>query len=324
LLLRDYDRVKLEEVKASEFFGPSQSSQQLREKLLFAAKTRQPVLLTGETGVGKGHAAKLIHELGPRSLKSFVRFQPSLSSGDLVLSELFGHLKGAFTGAHENKKGLFLLADGGTLFLDEIDELSHEVQVALLGVLQEKKFRVLGSSEEKEIDVRIVCAGNRPLEESLTNGKLRKDLYHRIAHLELSIAPLRDRKEDIPVLVNLFLQEFNEEESFNVVELSAESLKALCGYEWPGNVRELKAKVEDAAYRAAFSGRSCVELEDFGDLKLKAVSATQQDFRSLVNLYQLELVLDALKRNDGNQVKASADLKLDRSTLRRILQRGES
>ena len=173
--------------------GESAAAQKLKCELSYAAQSNQAVLLNGETGTGKGLCAQVIHELSPRKARALVRYQPLYSSPDLVNSDLFGHLQGAFTGAAENREGLLNEAQGGTLFLDEIDELPPTTQVTLLGVLQDRRYRPLGSNKEQAADFRLICASNQNLEHCVQSGKLRVDLYHRLAHLQIQILPLRER-----------------------------------------------------------------------------------------------------------------------------------
>lgn len=293
------------------------------ESVAYAASNRQPVLLVGETGSGKGILAHAIHRASGADAP-FIRFQPRFGTPDLVSSELFGHQKGAFTGAAEQRRGLIEDADKGTLFLDEVDELPQETQVQMLNVLQEGTFRRVGSNKDLRSSFRLISATNRPLDESVKKGKLREDFYHRIAHFIIEIPPLRERMEDIPQLANLFLNQLVTKERLTVQGFSPEVFKKLERHPWPGNIRELQAVVENGVYRANYDERSYVEA---GDITLGgksgAKSSSPVSFRSRVEQFELQLIEDALEKSDGNQSKAAEMLQLERSTLRRILKRNE-
>ncbi len=306
---------------ASTFIGESSAIRPVREALEYAASTSQPVLITGETGTGKGVCAKLIHSLSSRRESRFVRYQPGLGNDDLVGSELFGHRRGAFTGADEDRKGLFSLAEGGTLFLDEIDELPSVVQVSLLGVLQEKVFRPLGAEEEQPCSFRLVAATNCDVSEALSSGKLREDLFHRLAHCEIVLPPLRQRKEDIPLLADHFLRKVCEQEGMCLSSFSPEAFVELQKYDWPGNVRELEACIEGAAFRANFSKSVSISLEHI-QLRRHPASLgapTTLSYHEQLQSFKERLVQEALERNAGNQARAAKEIGLDRSSLRRIL-----
>ncbi|MCB0333049.1 MAG: sigma-54-dependent Fis family transcriptional regulator [Bdellovibrionales bacterium] len=301
--------------------GKSEAMRQVRESLEYAAATSQPILITGETGTGKGVCAKLIHTMSSRRESRFVRYQPGLGNDDLVGSELFGHKKGAFTGAEADRQGLFSLAEGGTLFLDEIDELPSAVQVSLLGVLQENVFRPLGAEEEEGCSFRLIAATNCDIAQALSSGKLRDDLFHRLAHCEIVLPPLRERKEDIPILADHFLRVLCEKEGMSVTSFEEGALALLDSYDWPGNVRELEACVENAAYRANFQKSPAITPAHVQLRKDAHASCTgsSESFHEQVQAFKTRLIEEALGRNGGNQVKAARELGLDRSSMRRIL-----
>ncbi|RMD86430.1 MAG: sigma-54-dependent Fis family transcriptional regulator [Candidatus Dadabacteria bacterium] len=305
--------------------GSSAEIKQIRDTIRFLATTNQSVLITGETGTGKGLCAQAIHRISTRNKGKLVRYQPNFTTPDLVNSDLFGHVKGAFTGADQERKGLLEEADGGTLFLDEIDELPHETQVALLGVLQDKKYRPLGSNEEREVDFRLICATNREIEQLLKEGKLRKDFYHRIAHEKIHLPPLRLRIEDIPELADYFLTSLREREELSVFRFEASAISTLKGYHWPGNIRELQSVVESAAYRAQFKRSSSISQSDItvGSEGSAVSEKPDATFRDLVEQYKLSLINNALAKHNNNQVQAAKSLGLDRTTLRRILARNK-
>lgn len=299
--------------------GDSPAMRPVIEALRFAATTQQPVLLCGETGTGKGVCARVLHALSPRAGQRFVRYQPTFATPDLVQSDLFGHVRGAFTGASADRTGLVAEADGGTLFLDEIDELPPETQVALLGVLQEKRFRPVGSSTELTSNFRLICASNRNLSEAVETKKLRADLYHRIAHLVITLPPLRERRADIPGLIDDMLHRLSLTAGLDVLGIDPDAVARLSGAAWPGNVRELEAAVEGAAYRARFAGRNRIALVDIHLTTDARPASSQTDFHSRVEAFKRTLVDEALARTGGNQLRAAAELGLDRGTLARIL-----
>ena len=281
-----------------------------------AATNNRPILIIGETGSGKGVLAREIHKASKLN-GAFIRFQPSFTSGDLIASELFGHEKGAFTGANAERKGLIEEADKGTLFIDEVDELPKETQVSLLNVLQENVYRRLGSNRERKSTFRLIAASNRTKADLLTSDKIRPDFFHRIAHGIIEIPPLRERAEDISELSSMFLQKLSDKEDLVIQGVSDRAFALLKGYSWPGNIRELQAVIEGAAYRSAFKDRRFIDAEDLEigeDINQEITS-----FREKVRDYELKLVLDALRECDNNQSKAAAMLQLDRSSLRRIV-----
>jgi len=332
-------RKELVELRAKQLFdlsqflvGESPQMRKVRELVFFAGTTSQPVLLTGETGTGKGECAIAIHKFGRRRLHNFVRYQPAVASQDLITSELFGHSKGAYTGALVAKKGLIEEASEGTLFLDEVDEFGLGTQVALLGVLQNKSIRPVGENRDIAVDFRLICATNTDTQEALRSGKLREDFYHRIAHLTIYLPPLRDRQGDITLLARHVLTDLNLRGEIGRLFLSDNAILCLEHYSWPGNIRELIAVVENAAFRAIFEGRSFIGTSDISfvlprDRNL-ALDANAQyelvrgdNFKEKVEAYKLILIQDALKESKGNQSKAAELLGLDRSSFRRILQR---
>jgi len=293
-------------------------------QLIYAASTKLPVLLVGETGSGKGVMAGAIHKLSPVCDGPFIRFQPNFGGADLVSSELFGHTRGAFTGATIDRRGLLQEAHQGTIFLDEVDELPTQTQVMLLQTLQERVFRKLGSNQELFSDFRLIAATNRSVEESLKEGKLRDDFYHRLSHLRIDLPPLRERLEDIPLLVEQALLTLATAQSLTVHSVSEAALARLRSHAWPGNVRELMGKIEAAAYKAQFHQRSIIEPEDLQLDKSTSPQATDSgSFRDRVRAFEQELVASAMAANDDNQSKAAESLQLDRSSFRRILNRSQ-
>ncbi len=322
-LKREYLSMRAREGNAenSPLIGISKTAEKIREQILFAAKTAQSVLILGETGTGKGLCAREIHRLSARSGAKFIRYQPNFGTSDLISSELFGHMKGAFTGALETRKGLIVESDKGTLFLDEVDQLPKETQVALLGVLQDKVIRAVGSNTETGVNFRLITASNADIKDKIRSGSFREDLFHRIAHLVIHLPPLKDRKEDIEPLAGAVLQNLQRREGISSLTLSPAALFLLSKHEWPGNIRELEAVIEGAAYRAAFRGAFEIDAEDIAIRGAESSPQTTDSFAERVESYKRKLVDDALIACGGNQVKASELLQLDRSTLRRIIER---
>ncbi|NOT26596.1 MAG: sigma-54-dependent Fis family transcriptional regulator [Acidobacteria bacterium] len=226
--------------------GRSPKMRQVFDLIVQAAPSRSTILITGESGTGKELAARSIHSNSSRSDRAFVTVNSGNLPSDLLESTLFGHVKGAFTGAVYPKKGLCDLADKGTIFFDEIGNIALETQAKLLRVMQEREFMRLGGMETIKVDVRIVAATNCDLREMVADGRFREDLFYRLHVINVSLPPLRERKEDIPVLANHFLVKYGEENRKNGLELTAEALDVLTDYDWPGNVRELENVIERA------------------------------------------------------------------------------
>jgi transcriptional regulator with GAF, ATPase, and Fis domain len=284
-------------------------------------------LLRGESGTGKGLLARALHENSPRAAKAFVQVQCAGLQATLVESELFGHVKGAFTSAHRDKEGRFERADGGTLFLDEIGDISLEVQTKLLRVLQEKTFERVGSSEPVEVDVWILAATHRDLEELVRQGRFREDLYYRLNVISIPVPPLRERREDIPELVTHFLRQHGPRCGKGEVQMDDDALAVLKAYDWPGNIRELESAVQRAVVVA--------EGPELGvhDLPPDVVAAVEgavpgRDGGGLLSprdglraereqrdQAERERLVRALAAADGNKAEAARALGLARSTL---------
>ncbi len=224
--------------------GHSANMRAVFDMIMTIAPQTSRVLITGETGTGKELVARAIHENSPRSLKPFITINCGAFPETLLESELFGYVKGAFTGANENREGLFKAANGGTLFLDEIGNMSLTMQVKLFRVLQEGKVRPIGSNEETEIDVRIITATNKDLEKAIAEGEFREDLFYRLSVIPIHLPALRERREDIPLLARSFLERFRKTMEKTVEGVSPEAMGLLEAYEWPGNVRELENTME--------------------------------------------------------------------------------
>ncbi len=296
------------------------------ESITFAASNNQAVLLFGETGTGKGVFARAIHTLQYGKQSPFIRYQPNFSNPDLVASELFGHIRGAFTGANENRKGLIEEANNGTLFIDEIDSLPKEMQVLLLEVLQEKTYRKVGSNKLEKSKFRLIAALNKNPETLLKDGTLRADFYHRIAHLQITIPPLRERKEDIPLLAQHFIELISEKEDLSISRIEDPALRILLEHSWTGNIRELQAVLESACFRASYRNDYSIQPADItlrSEIKSSSghFNTEPHSFRDQVRSFEENLVTQALEQHDGNQVQAAKSLQMDRSVFRRILER---
>jgi DNA-binding NtrC family response regulator len=284
------------------------------------APSRTTVLMSGESGVGKSLIAGAIHQASPRSSKPYVELACGSIPETLLESELFGHVKGAFTGAHADKQGKFLAADGGTLFLDEINSASPAMQLKLLRVLQERKFEPVGSNETIEVDVRVVLASNQPLEDLVASGEFRQDLYYRINVVQIEVPPLRDRTTDLPMLAQHFLDQQSEELARHFVGFTDDAMQLLTSYAYPGNVRELSNIIERAAVLA--KGQT-ITAEDLPSHLRNSDSITPQSTEdwtpmTLVDaLRQPErrIILAALIANDWNRTTTAEVLGINRTTL---------
>ena len=226
--------------------GSSTAMEKLKQTVRTVASTTSTVLIYGESGTGKELVARALHVCSPRATEPFVSVNCGAFPEALLESELFGYLKGAFTGANQNKRGLFEVAGGGTIFLDEISEMTPTMQVKLLRVLQERTVRPVGSTSEISIDVRVIAATNRDLDKAVAENVFREDLYYRLNVIPILVPPLRDRPEDIPLLTNHFLKKYASAAGRSILRVHKESINSLCGYEWPGNVRQLENTVERA------------------------------------------------------------------------------
>jgi two-component system NtrC family response regulator len=283
------------------------------------AESKATVLITGENGTGKEVLAKSIHFISPRKNKPFIVVNIPALSETLLESELFGHEKGAFTGADSMKKGRFELADGGTIFLDEIGDMSVSTQVKLLRVLQEQQIERVGSGETMDIDVRIIAATNRNLEEKIKDGTFREDLYYRLNIVFIKIPPLRERKEDILPLIEFFMDKYAKENKKEKIEISKDAADYLLKYSYPGNVRELENIIERAVVLAR---GSMITLNDL-PMTVKGLSEENQfpdseggPLTDQVEALEKKLIYDALRQAGGNQTKAGKILGLSERNLR--------
>jgi len=317
--------------KTPTLIGQSPVMRKLFSVIERVAPTDASVLITGATGTGKELAARAIHDLSPRRDGAFVDINCSAIPETLIEAELFGHQRGTFTGAHENRSGLFEKASGGTLFLDEVDALNLSAQAKLLRVLQERTVRRIGARANIAIDVRIISATNCDLSQAVAEGRFRPDLYYRLRVLPLHVTELCTRGEDVTLLVDHFLRLKSERNGQPLRKFTAEAMRALCNYPWPGNVRELENTIEYAL---------AIGLEDelgTADLPPEILTSNPQpsadDFRQVLQAYMNDTVplaeiekryiLSVLQQFGGNQVRAAAALGIDRSKLyRRLKQYG--
>ncbi len=298
--------------------GESVSMKALRQQLALMAGTNGRVLIYGESGTGKELVAHAIHSMSPRAEEAFVEVNCAAIPEDLIESELFGHIKGSFTGAHEDKTGKFQKADGGTLFLDEVGDMSLRTQAKVLRALEEQRFEPVGAAQSAQVDVRVVAATNKHLEEEIERGNFREDLFYRLNVIPFFVPPLRDRREDIPLLADHFLREFTTAYGRKTKELTPEAYRVLSEYHWPGNVRELKNLIErivilnpqvrvDARHIPLNTTRRPSERSSghFGSL---------QEVREAV---EREYILKKLEETNGNVSRTAEILGLERSNLYR-------
>ena len=299
--------------------GESPAMKEIFEIVQQVAPTRATVLLTGESGTGKEVFAKAIHQLSPRSKQPFVAVHCAALSPTLLESELFGHERGAFTGAHERRIGRFEQAQGGTLFLDEIGEIDAAVQVKLLRFLGERTFERVGSSKTLSADVRLVAATNKNLEELVKAGKFREDLFFRLRVVEIQLPPLRERSGDIPLLAHNFLREFAKENGKPVNDFTADALELLMKYPWPGNIRELRTAIEHAVVLSRGEKISARDLPP--SLRSERAAGTQllQQNDLTVKEAEKQLIVRALKETDGNRTLAAKKIGMSRRTFHRKL-----
>ncbi len=304
--------------------GQSEAMQRVFQVVRQVAPTRVTVLVTGESGTGKELIVRAIHQLSPRAREPFVSVHLAGLPPTLVESELFGHEKGAFTGAHERRIGRVEQAQGGTLFLDEIGEIDATLQVKLLRLLGEREYERVGSNKKHTADVRLLAATNKNLADLVKSGVFREDLYYRLRVLEIWLPPLRERGSDVPLLAQAFLKEFAKEHGKTVNDFQPEALQALMNYHWPGNVRELRSEVERAV---VLCQKDRIELSDLSPTLRSGGSLTvENEFRPVLAQEGLtmqeaekQIILRALKEANGNRTLAAKKIGMSRRTLHRKL-----
>ena len=317
-----YLRSELERRHAWELVGQHPEMQRLYRLVAQVARTTTTVLITGESGTGKELIARAIHRQGPRRDKPFVAVNPAAIAETLMESELFGHEKGAFTGAYQRKLGKFELAQGGTLFLDEIATLRPELQAKLLRVLQEREIERVGSAQAIKIDARIIAATNADVPAAVAAGSFREDLYYRLNVVHLTVPPLRERIDDIPLLVAHFIRRYNREFGKRIEGLTPEAVQVLRAYQWPGNVRELQNVVERSV---VLVDGPTIGVDDLPlELSLRAAAASETEMLPLneaSDRFERQIVLRTLDRVDGNVSEAARLLGLHRNSLKSKLDR---
>lgn len=286
------------------------------------ASTKTNVLITGASGTGKELVARAVHDQSDRRDGPFVAINCAAIPENLLESELFGHVKGAFTNAVSHREGRFAAADGGTIFLDEIGDMSPSLQVKLLRVLQERTFEPVGSSRSQTVDVRVIAATNQNLEEAIRKGRFREDLFYRLNVIPIEIPPLRERKEDIPLLIHHFLDKMNTEKGRSISGITPQAMALLTDYDWPGNVRELENLIERLC---VLRDHGAIDVADLpkpfhrqaptAEVLAPKLPLAGLDFREVVNRFESDLIQQALKRTKGNKNQAAQLLGLNRTTL---------
>jgi len=312
----------------SEFLvGQAPTTRELYKQIELVAPTGYSIILYGESGTGKEVVAKTIHQYSDRKDKPFIAMDCGTLSKELAGSELFGHVKGAFTGALNDKEGHFEMANGGTLFLDEVTNLSYEIQAALLRVVQERKFRRVGGSKEMSLDIRVIVASNENLQDAYRKGKFREDLYHRFNEFSIIIPPLRNRQEDIPLFADFFLQKAIGELNKDIEGFEPEVVKLFVSYSWPGNLREFRNVIRRAALLTTskfisaktlpweITNATALPVQSDGHVVTQAPVNKDSDLRNAASLAEYETIMNVLKQVNFNKTKAAEILKIDRKTL---------
>jgi len=315
--------------------GVSSAMEKLKQTIRTVASTQSTVLIYGESGTGKELVARAVHVCSPRANEPFVSINCGAFPETLLESELFGYVKGAFTGANQNKRGLFEVADGGTIFLDEIGEMNLTMQVKLLRVLQERCVRPVGGTDEIPMDVRVIAATNRDLERQVAENTFREDLYYRLSVIPITVPPLRERSEDIPLLVSHFLKKYARSAGKNISRTNPDSLSRLANYDWPGNVRQLENAIERAVALAA-GQELTVDLPaerpraraaaagiggDAISVPPGAVLPEGMDMEKYVAEIERGLLKSALQQSNGVQTKAADVLRISYRSFRHLMKK---
>lgn len=317
-LQKELDRLKGNNTY-SQMVGKSQAVQRLLDTIQQIAPSKASVLITGESGVGKEVVANAIVSYSDRAKKPFIKVHCAALNENLLESELFGHVKGAFTGAISETRGRFEQADGGTIFLDEIGEINQSTQIKLLRVLQEHEFEKVGGEKTFKVDVRVIAATNKNLEKEMKEGRFREDLYYRLNVVRLEVPPLRDRKDDIPLLAMHFLNMYSKENNKNIEGFTNSARSALYNYEWPGNIRELSNCIESAVVMCR------TNLIDLNDLPMNISRSPRNDaiaipLGSTMEEAEKLIITSTLAWCGGNKTKTADVLNLGRKTVQRKLE----
>jgi DNA-binding NtrC family response regulator len=306
----------------SEIIGKSKPMQDIFSQLRMVAPTNANVLIYGETGTGKELVARAIHSNSLRKDKPFIPINCSALSKDLLESELFGHEKGAFTGAIRKRQGAFELANGGTLLLDEVSEMAIGIQAKFLRVIESQQFRRLGGEVDVSVDVRIIASTNRNLEQDVESGKFRRDLYYRLRVVSVNLPPLRQRREDIPFLVGNFIKELSNRNGRIVSSIDRKALNKLIGYEWPGNIRELKNCIESMVVMAQSQTLGIDDLpESIRNISASEGQPSEQMGMLSMDDVEKEAIRKALESTNGHKTLTADILKMGRSTLHRKIKK---
>jgi two-component system, NtrC family, response regulator PilR len=329
-LAHENDRLKSElseKYAYSNIIGKSETMRKLFDLIRLAAPSRSNILIIGESGTGKELVAKAIHHASPRARNAFVTVNSGSLPPELLESSLFGHMKGAFTGAIATKRGLFEVADGGSIFLDEIGNINLETQAKLLRVIQEKEFMRLGSVDTVKVDVRIIAATNADLQKLMAEQRFREDLYYRLNVITVQLPPLRRRREDIPLLIQHFLQKYSEENKRRVREVTPDAMRILMDHAWPGNVRELENTIERAVVLCTAERITPELLPDYlrypvrTDTPAMVVPQDGISLKDAVSNYERTMILQSLELANGVQKRAAELLQLKPSTLNEMMKR---
>ncbi len=302
----------------SQIIGKSHQMQSIFQLIQDVSQTQSTILIRGESGTGKELIANAIHFNSIRKTKKMIRVNCAVLSENLLETELFGHVKGAFTGAYRDRIGRFEMADEGTIFLDEIGDISPNVQVKLLRVLQESEFERVGGSKTIKVDVRIITATNKNLEQAITNGEFREDLYYRLNVIPIEVPPLRERVEDIPLLARHFIEKYNSETGKHIEGFTQNALSLLMNYEWPGNVRELENIIERAVVLSKNKYIDKSKLQPLQKTSSSGSSLNMLDHKSLpevMDSLEKQFIINTLKQCNNNKSQASRKLGVHRTTL---------
>jgi two-component system response regulator HydG len=298
-------------VEGSYVAGVSDASKKLSDYIKLVAPTNMSVLIIGDSGTGKEYVAKNIHDQSKRAKETFIAVDCGAIPKEIASSEFFGHIKGSFTGAVNDKTGHFQAANGGTLFLDEIGNLNYELQVQLLRALQERKIKPVGSNQEINVDIRVIAATNEDLKKAVENGDFREDLYHRLNEFSIQVPALRKRKDDLMLFADHFLEKANEELERDVVGFSDEALELLHSYSWPGNLREMQNTIK----RSVLLATGKIIDVDALPMQMQTETKEEESYSLFKNKNEQELILAALEQANGNKSKAARILSIDRKTL---------